>query len=82
LSLSESDARVLVVDLAALRVSDIGTVDALARLALCADRDGCRLVVIGASPALRELLALAGLTRVVRCEPRVLSPRAGAARTA
>ena len=82
MSLSESEARVLVVDVAALRVSDIGTVDALARLALSAGRDGCRLAVVGASPELRELLLLAGLTRVVRCEPPALSPRAAAARTA
>jgi anti-anti-sigma regulatory factor len=82
LTLSDSEVRALVVNVAALRTSDVGTVDALARLALCAGRDGCDLVVVGASPELRELLALAGLTRVVRCEPPALSPRAAAARRA
>ena len=44
---------------------DLGTVDAIARIALAARRRGRRVVVVGASVHLRELLALAGLARIV-----------------
>ena len=50
-------------------VRDVGadavTVDALARLQLAARRHGCRIVLRGASPELRELVALMGLDDVL-----------------
>ena len=48
---------------------DLGTVDALARLALTARRLGCRVRLEHASSELRALLALAGLAEVVPCSP-------------
>lgn len=44
---------------------DAVTVDALARLQLAASRHGCRVVLRGASPALRELVAFMGLADVL-----------------
>jgi hypothetical protein len=46
---------------------DLGTVDALARLALTARRLGCRVRLEHASSDLRALLTLAGLAEVVPC---------------
>ncbi len=48
------------VDVSGLR-ADVTTLDALARLALCARLRGRRLELRGLSPELRELIALAGL---------------------
>ena len=48
---------------------DIGTVDALARLQLTARRLGWRLRLREAPLDLRELIALAGLSRVLGVEP-------------
>jgi hypothetical protein len=48
---------------------DIGTVDALARLHLSARRLGWRLRLREASVELRELIELAGLSRVLGVEP-------------
>ena len=48
--------------------TDIGTVDALARLALAIRRCGARMRIERASPELRDLLGLAGLRRVVPCD--------------
>jgi hypothetical protein len=59
----EPDPPPLHCDAAALTTVDLGTVDALARLALTARRMGARLLVCNASPRLRELLELAGLVR-------------------
>lgn len=53
-----------VVDATNVRHVDAVTVETVARLALVARRRGQSLRVV-ASPALRELLALAGLTRFV-----------------
>jgi ABC-type transporter Mla MlaB component len=58
---------ILVVDVRAVIDPDLGTVDALARLALTARRLGCRVRLEHASSDLRALLALAGLAEVVRC---------------
>jgi hypothetical protein len=58
---SQPDPSPLDCDAAALSRADLGTVDALARLALTARRMGARLVVRNASPELRALLDLAGL---------------------
>jgi anti-anti-sigma regulatory factor len=58
-------ARALVVDVGRVRTPDVGTVDALARLALTARRRGCRLLLVRCSGALAELLDLAGLSDVV-----------------
>jgi anti-anti-sigma regulatory factor len=48
---------------------DIGTVDALARLQLSARRLGRRLRLREVPLELRELIELAGLTRVLGVEP-------------
>jgi hypothetical protein len=60
-------AGLVVCDVGRLAGPDIGTVDALARLALAARRFGCSVILRDASPDLRELLALAGMTRVIPC---------------
>ena len=44
---------------------DAVTVDALARLQLAAQRRGCRIRLENASPELRELVELLGLTEVL-----------------
>lgn len=59
--MSQPDPSPLDCDAAALIRADLGTVDALARLALTARRMGARLVVRNASPELTGLLQLAGL---------------------
>ena len=69
-SLRASAAGTVVCDVAGLVEVDMAAVDALARLALVARRDGRRLRLRGASPALRELIALSGLAGVLHVEPR------------
>jgi anti-anti-sigma regulatory factor len=60
-------AGALLVDARGLRAVDLRAVEALARAALLARR-GCRqLRVTNASPELRALLDLVGLTEVVPC---------------
>jgi hypothetical protein len=59
---------------------DLGTVDVLARLALHARRTGREIRLAGATPELLELIALAGLSRVLR--PAPVNRGAAAARTA
>ena len=61
------DAGLVVCDAGAVSRPDLGTVDALARVALVAGRLGCRIQVHHAAPELRDLLALAGLADVVPC---------------
>jgi ABC-type transporter Mla MlaB component len=46
-------------------IADAVTVDALARLQLAANRQGCRVLLRGASPELRELVAFMGLSHVL-----------------
>jgi ABC-type transporter Mla MlaB component len=60
--------------------ADAVSVDALARLALAARRQGCRVQLLGACAELRALVAFVGLADVLREGP---TPPAGAeARTA
>jgi anti-anti-sigma regulatory factor len=79
-TLPDSNAPKLVIDVGVLAECDVRTVDALARLALAAHRHRHALVVTGASSQLRELLALTGLTDVVCCE--TVNRREGGARRA
>jgi ABC-type transporter Mla MlaB component len=81
-TLPDSNSRRLVVDVAALAECDVRTVEALARLALAARRQRHVLVLAGASRDLCELLALAGLTRVVPCDTERVNRRAAATRAA
>jgi ABC-type transporter Mla MlaB component len=46
--------------------ADAAALDALARLALFARRNGCELRICGASQELRSLIAFAGLAEVLR----------------
>ena len=59
----------VVFDASSLAPSDLGTVDALARLALVAGCLGCHVQLDHASPELRDLLEFAGLAEVVPCAP-------------
>jgi hypothetical protein len=52
---------VLDCDVSRIDVPDIGTVDALARLQLAAQRGGGRVQLRGTTPGLRDLLDLVGL---------------------
>jgi ABC-type transporter Mla MlaB component len=61
------ETTVVLCDLAALSRADMGTVDALARLALRARRLGCAISLRDVSSELRELLALAGLCEILPC---------------
>ncbi len=68
-------------DVSGLDEVDLGTVDALARIALGLRREGRMLRLQGATAELRNLIALAGLADVLGCEDAV-SRGAAAARTA
>jgi anti-anti-sigma regulatory factor len=59
----------VVCDVGALVDPDATTVDALARVRLTARRLGCEVRLRNASPRLRELLALVGLSDVLPCDP-------------
>ena len=73
--LVDVDADPVICEVRALR-ADIAAVDTLARVALFAGRLHRHIGLREATPALRELLALAGLADVVRCEPESgLDPR-------
>ena len=63
-----SDDAIIVTDAAVLVAPDLATIDALARLALCARRAGRATIVWNASAALRGLLQCAGLDDVVACD--------------
>ena len=63
--LERSDADVVICDVGALVAPDVGTVDALARVALTARRLGRRVRLHRACGELRDLLALLGLDDVV-----------------
>jgi ABC-type transporter Mla MlaB component len=60
---------VILCDLTQLTEADMGTVDALARLALRARRLGCSISLRGPSSELCELLAFAGLGDVLPRSP-------------
>ena len=63
-----TDDAIVVSDAGALTEPDLATVDALARLALAARRAGRAVRVRHASAAVSNLLELAGLGEIVRCE--------------
>lgn len=67
--LEGSDAERLLCDVGALTRADAVAVDALARLQLVARRLGRRLVLLRASPELRDLLAFVGLREALPCAP-------------
>lgn len=64
---SDDASAIVLCDAAGLGPPDIGTVAALARLALGLRRLGCSLEIRHASPELRDLLVLAGLDRALPC---------------
>lgn len=53
-------------DVEAIGRPDVSTIDALARLTLTARQCGSDVAVVGANAALDELVALVGLSRVIR----------------
>ncbi len=57
--------------------ADLATVDALATVALACQRHGERLVLVDASPALRALIAFAGLEDVLWTDEPYAPPEAG-----
>jgi ABC-type transporter Mla MlaB component len=59
--------RVVECDVAAVARPDLGTVDALARLALMARRLDRGVTLLRASAELRQLLSLVGLGEIVPC---------------
>jgi anti-anti-sigma regulatory factor len=64
---------VIVCDVGAVGRPDVATVDALARIALEARRQGIQLVLRHPPAALRALLGLTGLADVIPCdEPSAL----------
>lgn len=60
---------------------DLATVDALATVALACRQHGERLLLVDASPALRALIAFAGLERVLWTEEPYTPPEAGSSRS-
>jgi ABC-type transporter Mla MlaB component len=60
---------------------DLSTVDALATVALECQRQGERLVLVQASPALRALIAFAGLEDVLWTDEPYTPPEAGSSRS-
>jgi hypothetical protein len=67
-SAGPTDAEALVCNVGALH-PDLAAVDAVARLAHGAGRLGTRILLEDAPPALRELLAFAGLADVIAHDP-------------
>ncbi len=49
---------------------DLGAVDELCRLALVAERLGCRIRILDATPDVRDLLVLAGVDELLLDPPR------------
>ncbi len=66
--LRHSPAVAVACDASAVAAPDAGTVEALARLRLTAQRHGCRFRVSRAGHRLRELIALTGLTEILLVE--------------
>jgi hypothetical protein len=60
--------RVVRCDVGAIARPDLVTIDILARLTLSLARQGIEVRFVAATPDLRDLLRLAGLEPVVRCE--------------
>jgi ABC-type transporter Mla MlaB component len=63
--LQASEAQLVVCDVRGV-AADAVAVDALARLKLAAQRNGCQVRMLGASEELRELVALMGLGDVLK----------------
>ena len=49
---------------------DMEAVDELCRLALCASRLGCRVVLVDVDPELHDLLELAGVDELLLRDPK------------
>lgn len=79
--LERSGAVCLICDVPGL-AADAVAADALARLALAGRRRGCRVVLRGSTPALRDLLRFMGLADVLPEAEPLTSPGAAEARTA
>jgi hypothetical protein len=78
------DGEPVAIDCGGIAPCDVGTIDELARVALEARRIGRTVCLVGASPALVELVALSGLRTVLPCAPdpnRAVNPGATADRT-
>jgi hypothetical protein len=60
---------------------DLSTLDALATIALACRRQGERLLLVDASPALRALIAFAGLDGVLWTDDAYAPPEAGSSRS-
>ena len=67
--MAQPDPAGIVVDAAVLQ-ADVATLDLLARRQLAARRMGRHVLLRDPSPALRRLIAFAGLDEVLRVEPR------------
>jgi anti-anti-sigma regulatory factor len=63
--LERGPADLLVIDVGRLEEPDVAAIDTLCRMRLVAGRFGCRLQLRRASPELRELLYLVGLSFVM-----------------
>jgi ABC-type transporter Mla MlaB component len=68
-------------DVGDVRDPDLSTVDALATVALECQRHGERLLLVHASPALRALIAFAGLEQVLWTDEPYAAPEAGSSRS-
>jgi hypothetical protein len=68
-------------DVGDLTDPDLSTIDALATVALECRRQGERLVLLHASPALRALIAFAGLEGVLWTDEPYAPPEAGSSRS-
>ena len=67
--MAQPDPAGIVVD-AAVLTADVATLDLLARRQLAARRMGRHVLLRDPSPALRRLIALAGLEPMLRVDPR------------
>jgi 23S rRNA U2552 (ribose-2'-O)-methylase RlmE/FtsJ len=68
LAIATNEAKPVVCEVGALR-ADLAAVDALARLTHAARRLEIEIILSDASPALRELLGMIGLSDVLRFAP-------------
>ena len=64
---SRGPANAIACDVRTEERPDVSTLDTLCRLELHARRSGRRIRLLHASPALRELIELAGLADVLEC---------------
>ena len=63
--LEEKGAEIALCEVRNIPVPDAVTVEALARLQLAAQRNGCRVWLVNASQELHDLVAFMGLTDVI-----------------